>query len=169
MTGKYPKPTIRSATELDLDEIAKIHCDAALAAFVDIFPPTAPKPTPTSLRPRWERLVADPAATVLVGEAVGVVGCVALRPESAVPSGILLDGLYVHPRSWGTGIGIALHDAIVNVATDQAAAAINLWVLEANTHARTIYESRGWQLVPGRTLANDPETVIDVLYQLAIN
>ncbi|MEA2003258.1 MAG: GNAT family N-acetyltransferase [Actinomycetota bacterium] len=168
MTDKNPLLTIRPATEFDLDEIAGIHCAAALTAFANIFPPTAPKPTPTSLRPRWQRLIDDPAATVLVAETNGVDGCVALRPESAVPSGTLLDGLYVHPRNWGAGIGIALHDAIVDVATEQVATAINLWVLEDNSRARAMYERRGWKLVPGRKLANEPETVIDVLYQLTI-
>ena len=169
MPQKNPLPSIRPATELDLDVIAEIHCAAALTAFVDIFPPTAPKPTPTSLRPRWLRLLDDPTATVLVAETAGVVGCVALRPDSAVPSRTLLDGLYVHPRNWGSGIGTALHDAIVNVATEQAAAAINLWVLEHNSRARAMYERRGWQLVPGRKLVNGPETVIDVLYGLTID
>ena len=169
MTDKNPILRVRPATELDLDEIAEIHCEAALTAFADIFPPTAPKPTPTSLRPRWKRLVADPAATVLVAESDGVVGCVALRLESTVPSGTLLDGLYVHPRNWGAGIGIALHDAIVNVAIEQAAIAINLWVLEDNSRARAMYERRGWELVPGKKLANEPATVIDVLYELTIN
>ena len=169
VTDKTLQLTIRPATEFDLDRIADIHCAAALTAFVDIFPPTAPKPTPTSLRPRWQRLLADPTATVFVAETTHVVGCVALRPESSVPSGALLDGLYVHPRNWSAGIGMALHDAIVDVAIEQSATAINLWVLKDNTPARAMYERRGWQLVPGRKLANEPETVIDVLYELTVS
>ncbi len=168
MAGKHPKLTIRPAAVFDVGEIAVVHCEAALAAFADIFPPTASKPTPASLRPRWEQLVADPTATVLVAETTVLVGFVAVLLEPTVPSGMLLDRLYVHPRRWGTGIGSALHDAAVAIAVGLGADAMNLWVLEANTGARTMYERRGWRLVPGRTLQHDTRTVIDVLYQLDI-
>ena len=160
---------IRSAVVADVEAIAVIHCQAALVGFAGIFPPTATKPTPASLRPGWHELVTDSVASVFVAETASVVGCVVVREEPTVPSGVLLDRLYVHPDWWGNGVGSLLHDVAIDAAATLGNDAINLWVLEANQRARGMYERRGWRLVPDRTLPNEPDTVYDVLYQRAVS
>lgn len=61
--------------------IAAAHRAAALTGFAGIFPPSAPKPTHASLRPRWQELVNDPEAVTLVADAAGVVGYVCDAPR----------------------------------------------------------------------------------------
>lgn len=168
MGGKPLSVGIRSAVVADLEAIAVIHCQAALVGFAGIFPPAAAKPTPVSLISRWRELCADPVASVFVAETTSLVGCVVVREVPTVPSGVLLDRLYVHPDWWGHGVGSLLHDVALDTAAVLGHEAINLWVLEANQRARGLYERRGWRLVPDRTLPNEPDTVYDVLYQRAL-
>ncbi len=94
-----------------------------------------------------------------------VVGAVAVGPAGGIPTGLLLHKLYVDPERQGRGLGVALHDLALSRARERGAEAINLWVLEANTAARRLYERNGWRLVPGRTLANEPPSIVDVLYE----
>ena len=167
MGEKPPKLGIRPALAGDVDAIVGVHLAAALTGFADIFPPSAPKPTHEWLRPRWQELVADPDVATLVAEATDLLGCAVVRPEAEVPTQILLDRLYVRPDRWGKGIGSLLHEAAIEIAASRGDA-INLWVLEANTRARGMYERRGWRLVPGWTLPNRQPGIIDVLYQRAL-
>ncbi|MBK5268455.1 MAG: GNAT family N-acetyltransferase [Acidimicrobiia bacterium] len=169
MVEKVLSVEIRSAVVADLEAITVVHCQAALVGFAEIFPPAATKPTPASLRPRWHELVTDPVASVFVAETTSVVGCVVVREEPTVPSGVLLDRLYVHPDWWGNGIGSLLHDVAIDTAAALGHDAINLWVLESNQWAKGMYERRGWRRVPDRTLANEPDTVYDVLYQRSVS
>jgi len=108
MVGKPLSVGIRSAVAADVEAIAVVHCRAALVGFPEIFPPTATKPTPASLRSRWHELVTDPVASVFVAETTSVVGCVVVREEPTVPSGVLLDRLYIEPDWWGNGVGSLL-------------------------------------------------------------
>ncbi len=164
MDGNQPV-TVRFGSVADLEAIVSVHLQAAVAGFVGIFPPTAPTPSPASLRPRWLELITSPRVDVYVAEATGVVGCAVVRPEDMVPAGMLLDRLYVHPSHWGHGVGAHLHDTALSAAHIRGVDRLNLWVLEANTKARAIYERWGWKLVPGWTLPNQPPTVLDVLYE----
>jgi len=157
---------IRSARPGDARRIATIHCVAAIAAYVDIFPPDGTKPTTDSLEPGWRALIDDPDVDVFVATAgQDLIGSVVLQPDDDVPAKLLLKRLYVEPSHWHLGIGSALHDHALAQARRRGAPKLNLWVLEHNERARTMYEHRGWQLVPGRTLPNDPLSVIDVLYE----
>jgi GNAT superfamily N-acetyltransferase len=160
-----PTLIIRPAGPSDASHIAGLHSASALAGCADIFPADAPKPTPASLEKRWSELLQDASTTVLVAEAEKLIGCVALRTDHDVPSGLLLDRLYVHPLRWGQGIGNTLHETSLQTATERGARPINLWVLEENVRARRMYERRGWQVVPARKRPNNPPTVVDVLYQ----
>ncbi|MEM9561303.1 MAG: GNAT family N-acetyltransferase [Actinomycetota bacterium] len=102
---------------------------------------------------------------VAVGPNDAVVGAVAVGPNDDVPTGLLLHRLYVDPGCQGRGLGVALHDLALARAARRGATAINLWVLEANATARSLYERHGWCLVPGPTLANEPPSIVDVLYE----
>lgn len=157
---------IRVAEGADAEAVAAVHCRSAVAAYAGIFPADAPKPTPELLLPSWESRLGHPAATVLVAEvSERVVGVASLAPDDGVPTGMLLERLYVDPASWGSGAGSALHLRVLELARYGGASAINLWVLEGNDRARRMYERWGWHLVPDRYLPNADPTILDVLYQ----
>lgn len=144
-------------------------------AYADIFPVDAPPPTPGGLEPSYRELLGDLATqtwVATVGEqAVGeqVIGSVVLIPDDTVPAGWRIERFNVHPDHQGVGVGASLYARALAAARSSGAAALNLWVLEANDRARAIYESWGWTLVPGRLLANEPPEVVDVLYELALS
>ena len=81
---------------------------------------------------RWVLLLDDPEVTVEVVEDER--GLVAL----AAHDGTSLRHLAVRPDHWSAGLGRE------GVARAVAAGASRLWVLEANTRARALYESLGW-------------------------
>lgn len=85
-----------------------------------------------------------------------------------MPSGLVLKRLYVEPALWGSDIGPLLHDWAIDHAAAGEVRGLNLWVLEANTRARRMYQSRGWRHVPGPTLPNDDPTIVVDLYERPI-
>ncbi|MGI9595447.1 MAG: GNAT family N-acetyltransferase [Acidimicrobiales bacterium] len=146
--------------------IAEVHRTAAVKAYAGIFPTTSEPPTTTELAVQWRSLLTDGDGRVFVARMGSVVvGAAALKPDLHVPAGLLLARLYVDPSHQGSGLGSRLHDAAVGEACTMSDS-LNLWVLEENRVARTMYERRGWQLVPGKYLPNEPPEVRDVLYQL---
>ncbi len=174
MTARFdPHPRIRRGASADARGVAEVHCSSALAAYANIFPSDATKPTPHSLTPGWARLLDDPRTIVLVACAdsspQAISGVVALSPDPDGDADLLLSRLYVLPEHWGAGLGAGLHRAALDRARAAGARRLALWVLEANARARQMYENRGWRLVVGRTLANDPPTVLDVRYELDLD
>lgn len=53
-----------------------------------------------------------------------------------------LNGLYVRPEAWGTGVAARLHERALEALGPGTA---RLWVLEENHRARRFYERRGWR------------------------
>ncbi|NOX29289.1 MAG: GNAT family N-acetyltransferase [Actinobacteria bacterium] len=161
-----PQIAVRPARLADVNSVAAVHHASAVVAFVDIFPPASVPPTAESLLPGWRILVEGLTSKVFVAEVDDVVvGVAAVAADSSLPAGLALSRLYVHPDRWGQRVGATLHDVAMGLARSLGAGAINLWVLEANIRARSMYESRGWALMPGHVLKNDPPEVVDVLYQ----
>ena len=81
---------------------------------------------------RWVLLLDDPEVVVEVVEDDD--GLVAFTAHD----GSTLRHLAVRPDHWGTGLGRE------GVGRAVAAGARRLWVLEANSRARGLYESLGW-------------------------
>lgn len=156
---------IREARAVDVGDLARVQVAAATEGYRSIFPPAAPKPTIRALRPSWQHLVDSSSTVVLVAAAPAPIGSVVVRDSAGVPSGRILERLYVDPRWWGCGVGSRLHDAGLTAASRDDATSINLWVLDANVRARSMYERRGWMLVDGHTLTH-PVGVVEVLYEL---
>jgi GNAT superfamily N-acetyltransferase len=158
---------IRRARLTDAVPIAAVHAASARLAYASIFPSDAAKPSAASLTPGWASTLADAEVFVATESAV-ISAVVALVQDDMVPAGWRLTRLYVHPNTWGRGIGRSLHDVVLDHAGDRGLKAMNLWVLEANSRARRMYERWGWRLVPGPTLPNDFEQIVDVLYQRSV-
>jgi GNAT superfamily N-acetyltransferase len=131
---------IRAAWPEEVEALLGIQQAASVAAFEHIFPPTA-YPFPTgSVRARWRTARGTAEVRVLVAERDGLpVGVVAVAPER-------LDGLFVLPDAWGSGVADRLHDAAVQTLQGWGCGCCRLSVLEENHRARRFYQRRGWRL-----------------------
>src|SRR5204862_7512102 len=113
---------IRPAYPSEVEALAEIQRDACLAAFAHIFPPELYPFPMDDVRERWATALADPEAAVLVSEADGrPIGLAGYRAE-------WLDGLYVLPDHWARGLGLALHDRVLDRLHDAGYPHCHLWV-----------------------------------------
>jgi RimJ/RimL family protein N-acetyltransferase len=101
-----------------------------------------------AIQARWQSF----PGTVLVAERDGVVvGVAGIEGE-------WLQGFYVVPEWWGSGVANELHDAVVEHG------ARRLWCLEENHRARRFYEKRGWTLNGDSRVVEYPPHPLDVGY-----
>jgi GNAT superfamily N-acetyltransferase len=148
---------IRRAHLSDALAMGTVWYRAAMVGYEGIFPPEAPAlPEPAQIADDWRRAISAKVAgaVVLVACRTGpdpvVVGTVAGMPDPHESSRGHLRGLYVDPGHWSRGIGRALHEAVMAHFLRIGVRVAGLWVLEANVHARAMYERWGWQPGPGR-------------------
>lgn len=151
---------IREARLGEADVLAGIQRDASLAALGHIFPPEYPFPL-DEVRQRWRDALDDPVATVLVAEEEegSAVGVAMSRPT-------WLDGLYVLPAWWGSGVARRLHDEALELVRAAGSDRCHLWVLEGNDRARRFYERCGWRLNGETRVVPFPPHPIDVGYSI---
>lgn len=155
--------TYRRGTPADAPSLAEMMRASAAIAFrvtYPAFPPDSEPPSVEDLTPGWVGItvVAERDGAIVGGGVVGV--------DTSVPSGWLIDRLYVHPDHWSTGVGAEVLPRLVDAAREAGATSINLWALEISDGSRRFYERHGWRLIPGRTSPNEGSDVVDVLYQL---
>jgi GNAT superfamily N-acetyltransferase len=151
---------IRPANQSDAETLAEIQRAASLAALAHIFPPDRYPFPVTEVGDRWREAVADPDARVLIAEEGG-------RPTgtASVRRG-WLDGLYVVPERWGSGVAQALHDHALSLAAELGSRNCRLWVLEHNARARRFYERLSWRENGGRRVVPFPPNPIDIGYTI---
>jgi GNAT superfamily N-acetyltransferase len=150
---------LRAAQPGEAGLLADLQERASVAAFGHIFPPEEhPFPRDDVLR-RWSEALDDPAARVVVAEDGDPVGVVLVRPG-------WLEGLYVVPTQWGTGVGAALHDRALELVAAFGSERCQLWVLEQNHRARRFYERRGWRENGETRVVPFPPNPLDVGYTL---
>lgn len=162
MTVMNEEIALRPASADDLGTLIEIQRAASLKAFAQVFPPDR-HPFPTEVvRARWVGALAEDGVHVLLAEKAGDgVGFAAVRAE-------WLDGLYVLPELWGSGVGARLHDAAVEILRGLGGVRSHLWVLEANSRARTFYERRGWALNGQTRVVPFAPRPLDVGYSLEL-
>jgi GNAT superfamily N-acetyltransferase len=148
---------LRDARPDEAETLARLQERASVAALAHVFPPERyPYPRDAVLE-RWAAVLADPDAHVVVAENGDVVGVSCVRRD-------WLDGLYVVPERWATGVGTALHDRALEIVAKRGLAMCHLWVLEANNQARRFYERRGWRENGTTRVVPYPPNPIDVGY-----
>jgi GNAT superfamily N-acetyltransferase len=154
------RPLIRQARPDEAEALTAIQRDASLAAFAHVFPPERYPFPIRDVTERWQDALENPALTVLVyeevREAVGIAGC---RAE-------WLDGLYVLPAVWGTGVGRSLHDEVLRRLRTAGSTRCNLWVLEHNDRGRRFYERLGWRPNGTTRVVPFPPHPLDVGYSI---
>lgn len=115
----------------DPELLTAIQEAASVAGLAHIYPPERyPFPRGQILE-RWR------TATDLVLLAPDRSGFAAVDPP-------WLNGLYVLPEKWGSGVAAELHDRALAALRGAGVETARLWVLEHNVRARRFYERRGW-------------------------
>jgi GNAT superfamily N-acetyltransferase len=163
MTDTGPgRVRVRAARPEEAEVLAGIQQAASVAAFGHLFPPTR-YPFPVGpVRERWRAAVGGAQGCVLVAECEGLgVGVVQVAPER-------LDGLFVLPWAWGSGVADRLHDAAVQRLGGWGGGCCRLMVLEENHRARRFYERRGWRVDGRRTQTPFPPHPPMVGYTLTV-
>jgi GNAT superfamily N-acetyltransferase len=146
-------PSVRRAVRADARRIAEINVAAWRAAYDGQMPADFLRSLGVEAREiAWQSLLesdADdraPAWVAVAGDEV--VGYLASGPARDEATGTLdaeVYAIYVHPQHWRSGAGRRLMAAAIDEWTARGAAALVLWVLEANAAARSFYESQGWR------------------------
>ena len=153
---------IREARADEALFLAAVQEEASLAALAHIFPPDLYPYPSEAVRARWTEAAADPARRLLIApSAYGALG-------AACVSEGWLEGLYVVPSQWGSGLGNDLHDMALDLVRALGSASCRLWVLEDNARARRCYERRGWQENGETRVVPFPPNPLDVGYTLEI-
>jgi GNAT superfamily N-acetyltransferase len=133
--------------------LAEIQEAASLAGLAHIYPPERyPFPREAVLE-RWRSYTGE----------------IFLDPQHRGFSAIgdeWLNGLYVRPEWWGSGVAGELHDRAVAALREAGVATARLWVLEANGRARRFYERRGWAPDGSTRVVEYPPHPLDVGYSL---
>jgi GNAT superfamily N-acetyltransferase len=151
---------IREARAEESPVLAAVQELASLAALGHIFPPDLYPYPRAAVHARWVAAARDHAKRTLIalsdGEPVG----------AAFVSEEWLEGLYVVPARWGTGLADELHDRALEAARELGSKRCQLWVLEDNTRARRFYERRGWRENGQTRVVEYPPNPLDIGYSL---
>lgn len=153
--------TLREARPDEAVLLAELQERASIAALQHIFPPELYPYPRAAIRDNWGRALADRTRTVVVAEAEEPVG-VACAGDG------WLEGLYVVPEHWGTGVADGLHDRVLELVREKGAAECRLWVLESNQRARRFYERRGWHENGDTRVVPYPPNPIDIGYTIEL-
>ena len=148
-------PLLRAATIEDTEAVARVLIDSRRELM-----PYAPSAHPDDGVRQWVRETLIPAGGVTVALTRGAVaGVLALRHAK---DAAWIDQLCVHPVHVARGIGRAL----LAHALATLPGPVRLWTFQANHHARTFYERRGFVAVRFTDGADNEERCPDVLYRL---
>jgi GNAT superfamily N-acetyltransferase len=151
---------IREARADEGPVLAAVQELASVAALGHIFPPEL-HPYPRGVvQAHWGAALDDPAKRTLIAVSEDQpVGAACVYEE-------WLEGLYVVPEQWGTGLGGRLHDRALEVVRELGSERCHLWVLEDNARARRFYERRGWRENGTTRVVEFPPYPLDVGYSL---
>ena len=165
-------PAVRRAEVGDALAAAVVNRRAALLAYRDIFPPSAPKPSHQRLWEVYRRRFTAPSRGLVLEADGAVVGCVAAEVDEGHEAEVV--GLYVDPSRWREGHAARLLVALLDDLRATGATSARLWVLEHNTRARSMYERRGWgpdgatRLVSSGPGVDGLPDVVELRYRLAL-
>jgi GNAT superfamily N-acetyltransferase len=151
---------IRDARSEEAQLLAAVQEVASVAALGHIFPPERYPYPRAVVQAHWAASVADPAKRTLIATSEeGPVGAACVYEE-------WLEGLYVIPERWGTGLAGELHDRALEVVRGLGSERCHLWVLEDNSRARRFYERRGWRENGETRVVEFPPNPLDIGYSL---
>jgi tRNA dimethylallyltransferase len=150
--------SLRAAGPEDAEAVFQIQREASLAGLAHIYPPERYPYPAEEVRRHWREALANGVTRVVVAEQGGRVLGFASRTRDR------LDGLYVVPDAWGSGLAGRLHDEALRGIAASGEPVARLWVLEHNGRARRFYERRGWTPDGTERVVPFPPHPLDVGY-----
>jgi putative acetyltransferase len=151
---------IREARPDEAWLLAAVQELASVAALGHVFPADRYPYPRAAVQAHWAAAAADPAKRTLI----------ALDDDEPLGAACVyeewLQGLYIVPDCWGTGLGGELHDRALEVVRELGSELCHLWVLEDNVRARRFYERRGWRENGTTRVVEFPPYPLDVGYTL---
>jgi GNAT superfamily N-acetyltransferase len=172
-----PPPTIRRAGVADARAVAAIAVAGWQAAYGGIFPADYLDGLSVDARETaWREMLqrdADGGTPAWLaerdGRAVAFLASGPPRDEDVPLRAAEVYAIYVLPEAWRAGVGRTLLRTAERHWHDLGAAALVLWVIEANAPARAFYEAMGWQLDGGRQQYEMAGVVVtEVRYRLRV-
>ena len=141
---------VEEAELTDADAVARIHATSRNAGYRGVVPDVLLVERRRERSSQiWSRWLARSGATTFVARLHGhVVGFCTLQftsPHDPNRAAAEIPAIFVHPDHWRRGIGSALLDRSLNLARERRIPDVVLWVIESNTAARRLYESRGFR------------------------
>ena len=149
--GQTDEVHVRPATDSDLPAVGRVHALARARAYVDLVPAEAlARVTPERQERVWrERVAATRARSAMLvaernDEVVGFTFGVDADDGDDGDEVPQLNALHVLPAHHGTGIGHALHEALLAEIHGWGHDEVELWVLRGNEPAQAFYRRHGW-------------------------
>lgn len=143
-------PTIREATEGDLDAVVAIFLACWRGPYAAVLPAsTLDRLDDAGAEELWRQAFARNEGGILVAGIDGAVVGVARWRLAAGEGRGRLESLYVDPERQGGGVGGALLAAAEDRMRTAGARTASLSVFTANTPSRAFYRSRGWREAEG--------------------
>ena len=144
--------------------LAELERDANLVGLAHVFPPERyPFPFDAVLA-RWQLVLEDPGADVLVLDDPEM-DRLALFLAYDVET---IRHVAVHPDHWGTGLASAAIRAALVDMEERGTTEAYLWVLAENHRARRLYEHLGWTATADRREAPWPPHPTEVRYTVSL-
>jgi RimJ/RimL family protein N-acetyltransferase len=143
---------IRRSSRAEAETHFAIQRAACVAGLPHIYPPALYPFPDEEIRRRWREWEGTVRVSERDGHVVGVAGV----------GDCWLQGFYVLPEHWGTGVASELHEAVL--AEQPGCAELKLWVLEENHRARRFYEKHGWRENGETRVVPYPPHPLDVGY-----
>lgn len=128
---------LRPATLDDAAACLAVQRRAAVVGYAHIFPQDEYPFPDDVVGAEWRARLTDGTHVQLAVVGDEVVGTVGARAPWVL-------ALFVVPEQWGSGVGHALHEAVLAHLAAHGCATAQLDVLVDNARARRFYERRGW-------------------------
>ncbi len=140
---------LRRAERAELARVAEVHVASWRAAYRGLIADSILDSLSVASRlVAWQKWFEQPGSELWVAlRSDRIDGFSRLQPaaDSDLPGDFAeLTHLYLEPTVFGTGIGGALFDRVLESAREYPYRGVALWVLEENGRARGFYERRGF-------------------------
>lgn len=142
--------SVRPATVRDAKAIARVHAQAAQAAYRDLIPQEQlGGPSLEQRQAHWREAIeySEPQVQVVMSgdEMVGFVGFDRSRDKGTPSTTGEIWSLYVRPEHWSQGAGTALWDAANDGLKEEGCTKVTVWVPVRNERALQFFEHVGFK------------------------